>query len=129
MEKIIVSTVVLSDWSKTGRIVCKPLTAEEFAQEIKTADKIINYCGHPATTDLLRESGLQIPPQKLVYEADGVTPKLNNFGKPQGAFWNGEGTAIAARPKAGVRGAAANGDTQVSSLDSLEFIMFSFQVS
>ena len=121
----IVSTALVADWTIKGSLVCTPLTAKEFSASINRADQINNFCGHPATTKLLNEGGLSIPPQLLVYEADGTTPKKNAQGFPQGAFWNGQGVAVAARPKGGVRG-AQTGDTVVSTLEQLEFLQFEF---
>ena len=88
------------------------------------ADEVRNFCGHPATTDVLNASGLNIPSQLIVTDSEG-NPVLNRFGSPQGQFWNGVGVAVAARPRGGVRAAAQTGDTEVS-LDGLEFLQFEF---
>jgi len=127
MNKInLVSTVLLASWDRPGSLVCTPLKSEEFLSILNDADEVINFCGHPITTVKIREAGVTIPDQLMQLDKDGEV-KINNFTKkPQGAFWDGHGVAVAARPKAGVRGSAAAGDTNVSSLDELEFMRFEF---
>ena len=127
MNKInLVSTVLLADWSKTGNLKCTPLKSEEFLSILNDADEVTNFCGHPITTAKIREAGVTIPDQLMQLDKDGNV-KINNFTKrPQGGFWDGIGTAVAARPKAGVRGSVSAGDTNVSSLDELEFMRFEF---
>lgn len=128
MEKInLVSTALVADWTKKGVLICTPLTSDEFAEVIINANEVVNFCGHPATTKLLKDSGLAIPDQLLQYNADGST-KINLQGGSQGAFWNGQGIAVAARPKGGVRASTATGDTLVSSLNQLEFLQFEFLI-
>jgi hypothetical protein len=118
----LVSTALVADWTKKGSLVCTPLTSEQFVSLVKNAE-IKNFCGHPATTEILNNSGLNIPDQIIQLNPDG-SPKKNSHGFPQGAFWNGVGLAVAARPKGGVR--AAVHDTLVNNLDELEFLQFQF---
>jgi len=122
----IVSTALVADWSKKGKLICTPLTADEFVKTVKSAEEIKNFCGHPKTTAALNESGLNIPPQLTKKDKNGEPILHPKFGTPQGEFWDGNGVAVAARPKGGVRSAAAQGDTEVSRLDDLEFLMFEF---
>ena len=127
MKKLnLVSTVILSDWSVSGKLVCSPLTSNEFANLINSAENILNYCGHPETTNKLKESGLNIPDQLVKKDNNGNVILHPKFKTPQGEFWDGKGLAIAARPKNGVRNAANTGDTIINSLDELEFIKFEF---
>ena len=95
---------------------------------INSADKINNFCGHPKTTELLKKSGLKIPEQLIKKDKSGKVV-LNHFNKPQGEFWDGNGIAVAARPRGGVRASVQDGDTEVSSLEDLEFLQFEFQIS
>jgi len=94
----LLSTVVAPSF-KSARLEIRELTRDEFLARLKLVD--VNLCGHPLTNQVLRE----------------VCPTLP---EPQKAFWQGDGIAIAARPRGGVRGASANGDTKVT-LDDLEF--------
>ena len=120
----LVSTALVADWTVAGSLVCTPLTSEQFAEVINSADEVRNFCGHPATTNVLNASGLNIPAQLVVTDSEG-NPVLNRFGSPQGQFWDGVGVAVAARPRGGVRAAAQTGDTEVS-LNDLEFLQFEF---
>ena len=119
------STAVIPNWNKQGSLICTPLTSEKFSEIIKNSDKIYNFCGHPSTTELLKKSGLSIPDQLLQY-VDGKVKLHPKFKTPMGAFWDGIGIGIAARPRGGIRSAATNGDTELSSLDQLEFLRFEF---
>jgi hypothetical protein len=67
-----------------------------------------NLCGHPPTLAALAE----------------VCPTLP--APERGAFWDGEGLAVAIRPRGGVRGAAQSGDTPVTLAD-LEAVMVSWR--
>lgn len=66
-------------------------------------DKFLNH-GHAATVDVLRE----------------IAPSLPEARR---GFWDGTGRALAVRPRGGVRGASATGDTAVT-VDDLEAAIF-----
>lgn len=97
------STVVATDFQPKAS-VRYPLSEEAFKAICKHITS--NYCGHPVTLQLLEDSGIQLP------EAQ------------KGKFWDGQGWAVAARPKGGTRGTSHFGDTQVSALSELEFCIF-----
>lgn len=95
------STVVVPSFcSQTLRV--EALTPEQFRELLSGVTR--NLCGHPVTNAVLCAE----------------CPTLPGFEK---AFWNGEGVALAARPRGGVRGASQSGDTQVTFSD-LEFCKF-----
>jgi hypothetical protein len=94
----LLSTVVAPSF-KSARLEIRELTRDEFIARLGLVTT--NLCGHPVTNRVLRD----------------VCPTLP---EPQKAFWQGDGVAIAARPRGGVRGASVTGDTPVS-LDDLEF--------
>lgn len=98
MKTYLLSTVVAPSFV-TATITVTNLTRDEFLFHLTQVD--VNLCGHPVTSRILREVCPTLPEQ-------------------QKAFWQGDGLAIAARPRGGVRGASVNGDTQVS-LEDLEF--------
>jgi hypothetical protein len=106
MQKVtLVSTVVLPRFPGAGesfRLEGFGPTREQVQNLLQRVE--VNYCGHPATVEALRS----------------VAPDLPD---PVKGFWDGKGIALAARPKGGVRGAAATGDTQVS-FEDLEFAVF-----
>ena len=94
------STVVVPTFANaTVRI--EPLTADEFRALLPHVQH--NLCGHPVTQAVL-------------------TAEYPGLPQAEKAFWNGDGVALAARPRGGVRGGAA-GDTQVAFTD-LEFCKF-----
>jgi len=90
-----------------GAVFFKEITGVQAAALVITK----NYSSHPVTSKILRENGVVVPDQELT--ADG-----------KNKFWDGNGYALAARPRGGVRAAAQVGDTQISSLDELELILF-----
>jgi len=101
----LVSTVVLPRFPKEGeafRLEGFGPTREQVLNMLQRVE--VNYCGHPATVEALK----------------AICPDLP---APVKGFWDGKGIALAARPKGGVRGAAASGDTQVT-FDDLEFVVF-----
>ena len=100
-EFTLVSTIVAPAFTDCT-ISVKALTAEAFADLLPHVTK--NMCGHPLTIAALTEAFPNLPPQER-------------------GFWDGRGVALAARPKGGVRGAVASGDTAVSLAD-LEFVEF-----
>jgi len=57
-----------------------------------------NLCGHPVTDKVLRE----------------ICPSLP---APERGFWDGSTLGLAIRPKGGVRGAQAGGDTECTLVD------------
>jgi len=94
MKYSLLSTVVAPSFlNQTIRVW--ELTKDEFLEKLKSVS--INFCGHPVTNAVLRE---HVPTLPFTI---------------RGAFWNGEGHALAARPK--------GGDTQVT-IDKLEFVEF-----
>jgi hypothetical protein len=100
----LLSTVVAPSFrSATLRI--EELTSEQFSELLAQVDT--NLCGHPVTNQALRQIRPDLP-------------------EPQKAFWQGDGIAIAARPKGGVRGASVTGDTPVT-LDDLEFCRITYE--
>jgi len=99
----LLSTVVAPSFrSATLRI--EELTCEQFAELLAQVNT--NLCGHPATNAVLRQIRPDLP-------------------EPVKAFWQGDGVAIAARPRGGVRGASVVGDTPVS-LDDLELCKITY---
>lgn len=68
-----------------------------------------NLCGHPVTDGVLRS----------------IYPSLP---APERAFWDGTGVGLAVRPRGGVRGAQASGDTQVT-LNDLEAVLVEWRPS
>jgi len=68
-------------------------------------DKVaVNLHGHPATVEVLRSLCADLPEAKR-------------------GFWDGTGRALAVRPRGGVRGAGAMGDTTVT-VEDLEAAIF-----
>jgi hypothetical protein len=98
MNIYLLSTVVAPSF-KSATIKVTELTRDEFL--LALAGVNVNLCGHPATIQVLRQHFPTLP-------------------EPQKAFWQGDGIALAARPKGGVRGASVAGDTPVT-IDELEF--------
>jgi hypothetical protein len=98
MKTYLLSTVVAPSFA-SAMITVTDLTRDEFLSHLAQVD--VNLCGHPVTNQVLREVCRTLP-------------------EPCKEFWQGDGIAIAARPRGGVRGARVNGDAQVS-LDDLEF--------
>ncbi len=66
-----------------------------------------NLCGHPITDSVLR----------------ALCPALP---QPERAFWNGEGLALAVRPRGGVRAARQEGDTEVT-IEDIEAVLFRWE--
>lgn len=62
-----------------------------------------NFCGHPVTDSVLRAIERWLP-------------------APVRGFWDGTGLGLAIRPRGGIRGAQASGDTEVG-LDDLEAVL------
>ena len=72
-------------------------------------DKVaVNLHGHPATVEVLRSLCADLPEAKR-------------------GFWDGTGRALAVRPRGGVRGAGATGDTAVT-VEDLEAAIFWWEV-
>jgi hypothetical protein len=68
-----------------------------------------NLCGHPVTDRVLREMYPDLP-------------------TPERGFWDGGGIGLAVRPVGGVRGAGAEGDTQVALAD-LEAVLVQWELA
>jgi hypothetical protein len=104
MENIsLTSTIVVPSFNHASmRIIA--LTKEQFLALLPQVTQ--NYCGHPLTMAVLKSECPSLPDKN-------------------GQFWDGQGTAIAARPKGGVRNAASVGDTEVT-IDDLEFCKFDY---
>jgi len=99
----LVSTVVAPKFA-SGRLELTAVDREYLLTLLKRVTR--NLCGHPVTDGVLR----------------AVCPSLP---QPERAFWAGEGHALAVRPKGGVRGAQAEGDTQVT-IEDLEAVLFTW---
>ncbi len=94
----LLSTAVLPAF-ESGILVARKLTAEAFLSLLPRVTH--NLCGHSATDAVLRKFYPNLPPAER-------------------GFWSGDGEAIAARPRGGVR---QSPDVQVT-LDDLEFVQF-----
>ena len=97
----LVSTVVAPKF-EAGRLELEAVDREYLLALLPRVTR--NLCGHPMTDAVLR----------------ALCPSLP---QPERAFWNGEGHALAVRPKGGIRGAHQEGDTEVT-LDNLEAVLF-----
>lgn len=97
----LLSTVVAPHFgSGTLRLIAVPTA--ELPQLLEGVTR--NLCGHPVTDALLRAACPVLPPQER-------------------AFWDGSTTGLAVRPRGGVRGAQAAGDTAVAGLQLLEAVL------
>lgn len=101
MALTLLSTVVAPAFT-AGSLDLSPRDGQDLVDLLSQVDR--NLCGHPATNAMLR----------------AVCPTLP---APERAFWDGSSIGLAVRPKGGVRGTAAAGDTQVSSLSDLEAVL------
>ena len=101
-EVTLVSTVVAPVFS-SGRLELEKLTTERLISLLPYVHR--NLCGHPVTDKVLREMCPYLP-------------------VPERAFWDGYGPALAVRPKGGVRNARAEGDTEVTTINELEAVLF-----
>ncbi len=95
MKITLLSTVVAPAFV-AGTLSLEPVAPADLAGRLVEVDR--NLCGHPVTDRVLRE----------------VYPRLPAAER---AFWDGSTPGLAVRPRGGVRGAQANGDTQVSLAD------------
>jgi hypothetical protein len=98
MSTYLLSTIVAPSF-ESAVIDVIALSKEEFLELLQQVTD--NLCGHPVTNAMLRAEHPSLP-------------------EPEKRFWRGDGVAIAARPRGGVRGASVTGDTQVT-LDDMEF--------
>lgn len=101
-NKIVLTSTVVVPSFESQVVDVTNLTKEGFITMLSKVSE--NYCGHPITIGVLKKHCPTLP-------------------EKNGQFWDGVGLALAARPKAGVRGASTNGDTEVT-IDDLEFCMF-----
>jgi len=106
-EIFLLSTVVAPAFV-SGMIILTSLSKEELVGYLKEVKPGNNLCGHPVTNNLLKRMVPELP-------------------EPNRGFWKGSGIGIAVRPKHGVRGAAANGDTYINNISDLEWVMIKFQ--
>jgi len=97
----LLSTVVAPRFG-TGTLYLLEIPAEKLPGYL--AEVTRNLCGHPVTDGVLR----------------AVCPSLP---APERAFWDGADPGLAVRPRGGVRGAQANGDTQVAGLEQVEAVL------
>lgn len=102
MSKITLVSTVVAPVFADGRLVMSAVTPSDLPALLSAVKD--NYCGHPITDAVLR----------------AIYPELP---EPVRAFWNGEGIALAVRPKGGVRQAQAEGDTVVS-INDIEAVLF-----
>lgn len=94
------STVVVPSFDD-AMVTIRKMTKKEFVAALKKVTR--NLCGHPVTSAVLRAACPTLP-------------------ESERAFWNGDGIAIAARPKGGVRNGREN-EAQIT-IDDLEFCKF-----
>lgn len=106
-EIFLLSTVVAPAFV-SGSLILIHLSKEELVGYLKEVKPGNNFCGHPATNNFLKKIIGELP-------------------EPTRGFWNGDGIGIAVRPKNGVRGAAAQGDTTINNFSDMEWIMIKFQ--
>lgn len=106
-EIYLLSTVVAPSF-KSGLLEMETISQEELINCLRAVKPGHNLCGHPVTSNLLK---------KLV-------PGLP---EPVRGFWSGNGMGIAIRPRNGIRAAACNGDTPLSDLSELEWVIVTFQ--
>jgi hypothetical protein len=92
----LLSTVVAPSFTDGTLILIPVKEREELKKALGNVGK--NFCGHPVTDRVLRE----------------LCPTLPT---PEKGFWDGTTTGLAIRPKGGVRGAQASGDTIVTLAD------------
>lgn len=104
MITYLLSTVVAPSF-RNATITITELTQDEFLRQLSQVN--VNLCGHPVTNQVLRDAYPALP-------------------EPKKEFWNGDGIAIAARPRGGVRGASVNGDTVVT-LAEMEFCEIAYE--
>lgn len=100
----LVSTVVAPVFA-SGRLHLEVVDRNYLLQLLPLVSR--NLCGHPITDSVLR----------------AVCPSLP---QPERAFWNGEGLALAVRPRGGIRNARAEGDTEVT-LAEVEAVLFRWE--
>ena len=100
----LISTVVAPSFT-SGTLVVHAVDHNKLADLL--GQVTVNLHGHAATVDVLRTLCPTIPEAKR-------------------GFWDGTGTALAVRPRGGVRGASANGDTAVT-LDDLEAVLVTWR--
>lgn len=102
MHRITLVSTVVAPKFETGRIEIQAVDDAYLLQLLPLVTR--NLCGHPVTDGVLR----------------AVCPTLPT---PERAFWEGDGHALAVRPKGGVRAASQEGDTEVT-LNDLEAALF-----
>jgi hypothetical protein len=100
----LVSTVVAPKFGN-GRLELTAVDREYLLTLLPCVTR--NLCGHPVTDTVLRQECPTLP-------------------EPERAFWNGEGLALAVRPRGGVRGARQEGDTAVT-LEDVEAVLFRWE--
>ena len=98
----LLSTVVAPTFGITGQLHLTPVSTKDLPALLGGVTR--NLCGHPLTDAILRAACPWLPAQER-------------------AFWDGNTTGLAVRPRGGVRGAQAAGDTAVSCLDHLEAVL------
>lgn len=106
-EFYLISTVVAPAF-KSGLLNLQTISKEELINYLRAVEPGHNLCGHPVTSNLLKELVPELP-------------------EPVRGFWTGNGMGIAVRPRNGVRAAASDGDTQLTDLSELEWVTVTFQ--
>lgn len=106
IELYLLSTVVAPSFDD-GALKWKRISQEELINYLRALKPGHNLCGHPITSNLLKE----------------LVPGLP---EPERNFWNGDGMGIAVRPRNGVRGSSSNGDTHLADLSDLEWVTVTF---
>lgn len=97
----LLSTVVAPSFS-AGALVLTPVYADQLPGFLRGVTR--NLCGHPVTVGVLRELCPTLP-------------------EAERGFWDGSTVGLAVRPRGGVRGAGATGDTAVT-VEDLEAAIF-----
>lgn len=105
MTNIYLLSTVVAPSFRDAVLEITELTQENFL--LLLAQVNVNLCGHPVTNQVLRDACPTLP-------------------EPKKEFWSGDAIAIAARPRGGVRGASANGDTVVTLAD-MEFCKIEYR--
>lgn len=106
-EIYLLSTVVAPTF-KSGLLKMETISQEELINCLRAIKPGNNLCGHPVTSNLLKQLAPGLP-------------------EPVRGFWSGNGMGLAVRPRNGIRAAASNGDTQLTDLSELEWVSVTFR--
>jgi hypothetical protein len=100
MPQVTLLSTVVAPAFVAGELTLVPVPPEALPEALALVGR--NLCGHPVTDGVLRDAYPNLP-------------------APERAFWDGTTLGLAVRPKSGVRGAQASGDTEVG-LSDLEAV-------